>query len=80
MDVVAIDNGQKVAIQCKLYSSKVSNSAVQEISTALKLYGADRGVVITNQTFTSSAIELAKANNIELIDRYSLEEMVKKVA
>jgi HJR/Mrr/RecB family endonuclease len=80
VDIVAFDKGEKIAIQCKLYSSKVSNSAVQEISASLRLYGADRGVVITNQTFTSSAESLARANNIELIDRFSLEDMVKKVA
>jgi len=40
-------------------------------------YKADKGVVITNSTFTNSAISLAKSNKIELIDRTKLKELIQ---
>ena len=39
-------------------------------------YGAQIGIVVTTSTFTSSAIELAEANNIQLIDRIKLAKMI----
>lgn len=68
-----------LAIQCKHYSSNVSNSAVQEIHSALKLYQADQGCVITNSHFTKAAIELAESNNVILIDREGLAEIIELV-
>ena len=41
------------------------------------MYNADKGIVVTNSTFTSSAVELAQANNIELIDGEKIEEFKK---
>lgn len=79
VDVMIFDhrNNQKIVVQCKHYSSNVSNSAVQEIVAAMPLYGASKGIVVTNQYFTGPAIELAKANNIELIDRDALAKFIE---
>lgn len=41
------------------------------------MYNANKGIVVTNSTFTSSAIELANANNIELVDGEKIEEFKK---
>ena len=41
------------------------------------MYKANKGIVVTNSTFTSSAIELAQANNIELVDGEKIEEYKK---
>jgi HJR/Mrr/RecB family endonuclease len=35
-------------------------------------------MVITNNYFTPAAFKLAKANNIELVDRNGLEKMINK--
>lgn len=43
------------------------------------MYKADKGIVITNNTFTQAAIELAKANNIELVDGGKIEEYKKQI-
>lgn len=69
---------KKVIIQCKHYSQKVSNQAIQEIVGAMKLYGGDHAVVITNNYFTKPAIELALANGVTLIDRDRLKEVIAK--
>jgi len=70
--------GEKVVVQAKRYSKKVNNKAIQEIVAAIKHYGAERGIVITNSEFTRSAIELANSNNIELTDRFKLEKLIRR--
>ncbi len=45
---------------------------------AISLYRAKKGMVITNNYSTPAADELANANNIELIDRDALEELINK--
>lgn len=63
------------AVQAKYYTGKLSNTPVQEIAGALKFYNANQGVVVTNSEFTSGAEELAKANNVILIDGKDLKKL-----
>lgn len=77
-DLVVVKFGEKTVIQAKRYGAKIGNNAVQEIMAAISLYKAQKGMVITNNYFTNSAVELANANNIELIDRDDLEELINK--
>lgn len=63
------------AVQAKYYTGKLGNSPVQEIAGALKYYNANQGVVVTNSDFTPGAIELAKANNVILIDGKKLKKL-----
>lgn len=63
------------AIQAKFYTGKLSNTPVQEVAGALKLYNANQGVVITNSEFTSGAKQLAKANDVILIDGKGLKKL-----
>jgi len=77
-DLVVIKFGEKTVIQAKRFGGKVGNKAVQEIMAAISLYQAKKGMVITNNYFTPSAVELANANKIELIDRDGLEELINK--
>lgn len=76
-DVVADKDFEKVVIQAKRYKGKVSNSAVQEVVASMKHYNADRGLVITNSQFTSSARELASSNDIELWNGGKLKEQIE---
>jgi HJR/Mrr/RecB family endonuclease len=77
-DLVVVKFGEKKVIQAKRFGAKVGNKAVQEIMAAISLYQAQKGMVITNNYFTPAAVELADANNIELIDRDALEELINK--
>lgn len=76
VDVIAEKDGVKIGIQAKCYSGSVSNSAVQEVAAGMKHYKCDRGMVVTNSTFTKAAIELAKSNSIQLWSRKVLEEKI----
>lgn len=81
VDVVVFDhrNKETIIIQCKHYSAKVSNSAIQEIVAAIPLYKASRGIVVTNQYFTEPAKELGFANQIALVDRDGLVKFIEYV-
>jgi len=78
-DLIIEKHGVKSAVQAKHYSSPVGNKAVQEIVAALNYYKVSKGIVVTNNEFTKSAIELAKANNIELIDGKALTKMIESI-
>lgn len=77
-DLIINDNtNNKIAVQAKRYSNKVSPRAVQEVSGALGYYGCDKGLIVTNSYLTSSAKELAKRNRIECWER---EELINKLS
>ena len=76
-DIIAYKDKIKYVIQVKFYNNPVGNKAVQEVVGAIGMYKASRGIVVTNSTFTPSAVELAKANNIELVDGEKIEKYKK---
>lgn len=75
-DLILKKGNYVYAVQAKFYTSKLDNTPIQESVGALKYYNANQGVVITNSTFTKGAINLAKANNVILIDGNDLKKLV----
>jgi hypothetical protein len=66
-------------LQCKLYSKPVGNNAVQEIAAGRVHRQAHFGAVVTDNTFTPSARELAASNGVHLLhytDLTRLEQIV----
>lgn len=58
------------------YSKKLGNSPVQEVVAGKNFYNCQNAMVITNNYFTDGAIQLAKANNVELWDRNKLMQVI----
>ncbi len=80
-DVLAHGKGEHVAVQVKHSSGPaIGNKAVQQVVAALRYYQATRAVVVTNRRFTQSAINLARANDVELWDRDRLAREMRAVA
>lgn len=77
-DLIVKSKQSTWVVQAKRYSKKVGVRAVQEIFSAKKYYNADSTVVITNNYFTKSAIELAEINDVLLIDRDGLQKLIAK--
>lgn len=75
IDVIAEKSGTKVVIQCKLYSSNVGNSAVQEIIAGQIFENADFAAVVSNVDFTKSARQLASSSRVFLIHHEQLGEL-----
>lgn len=78
-DLIVKKDDYIYAIQAKYYTGKLSNTPVQEIAGSLKYYNANQGVVVTNSSFTPGAEELAKANNVILVDGRDLKKLIDYV-
>lgn len=77
--ICASQNGEKVVVQAKRWKGSLGNSVVQEILGAMLHYGCNRGMIVTNSTFTSAAKILAsKDPRIMLCDGSWLKEYVDK--
>lgn len=75
-DLILIDRKNIIAVQAKRYSSTVGVKAIQEIIGALRMYEATEAWVVTNNYFTKQAITLADMNDVYLIDRDHLLELL----
>jgi len=65
-DVLAEKDGIKYAVQCKLYSQPVGVKSVQEALSGKQYYNCHIAVVVTNNSFTRAAIELAEKTGVLL--------------
>lgn len=77
IDVIAIKDDIKYAIQCKNYSQPVGNKAVQEAYSGKSFYNCHVAIVVTNNYFTNSAKKQAEKNDVVLWDRDKLNEMIE---
>ncbi len=78
-DLVISRNGEKIVVQAKRYSKNVGLKAVQEVHGAIAHYKASAGWVVTNSGYTQQARNLAVSNNVRLIGRDELVEMILRV-
>ena len=81
IDILAEKDGVTYAIQCKCYDgTPVGVSAIQEAYAGRDYYDRMVGAVMTNQYFTSPAVEAARKLKILLWDRGYLERMMEEEA
>lgn len=78
IDILAEKEGITFAIQCKCYGTPVGVKAIQEAYAGRDYYDCMVGVVLTNQYFTTPAVEAAKKLKILLWDRGYLESMIEE--
>lgn len=76
VDVIAVKDSIRYAVQCKCYASALGNTPVQEVCAGKNMYNCHVGVVMTNNYFTASAKQLAEKNGILLWDRDKLQYMI----
>lgn len=79
VDVVAVKEGFRYAIQCKRYSSKLGNTPVQEVYAGKEMYNCTVAMVMTNSYFTDGAILLANKTGVILLDRDDVRNMTKQI-
>lgn len=80
-DVVVLRDGENYLIQVKQTKSLVGNEAIQEIYTAKNYYENKFNeqfnlLAVTNNDYSSSAVILAKSNNVQLYSRSHFEKML----
>lgn len=76
IDVLARRGSTRYAIQCKRYNSAVGVKAVQEAGLGVDYYHYDAAAVITNNTFTKQAQNMAATTGVRLWGRKYLEELI----
>ncbi|MEZ2715440.1 restriction endonuclease [Niallia circulans] len=70
-------NGEsRIAIQAKRYNKTVGVKAIQEVNSARQYYNTTYAWVITNNYFSSNAINLANVTNVKLVDRDELVDLI----
>lgn len=77
-DILAEKEGVTYAIQCKCYTAPIGVKAIQEAHAGRDYYDRMVGAVLTNQYFTTPAVEAAKKLKILLWDRGYLESMLEE--
>jgi len=77
-DLVVKKKNEISIVQAKCYNKTVGVKAVQEIIGAKNHYNAKDAFVATNNYFSKEAQILASENNIKLLDRDVLMNLVKK--
>ena len=78
VDILAEKDGVTYAIQCKCYTAPIGVKAIQEAYAGRDYYDRMVGAVLTNQYFTTPAVEAAKKLKILLWDRGYLESMIEE--
>ena len=78
IDILAEKDGITYAIQCQCYAAPVGVKAIQEAYAGRDYYDRMVGAVLTNQYFTTPAVEAAKKLKILLWDRGYLESMLEE--
>lgn len=77
VDLILEKDGVKTAVQAKCYKpSLVGESAVREAYTGKGYYQCSDAWVVTNSHYSRMAINLARANNVQLISRNQLVRLL----
>lgn len=78
IDILARRGSTTYAIQCKRYNKSVGVPAVQQAGLGMDYYHCDAAAVITNNTFTPNAMELANTTGVRLFDRNDLAILINE--
>jgi len=65
-------------IQCKRYSNTISESIIRDLFGVVTSERANKGILITNSTFSKAAENFARNLPLELIDGNKLIELFEK--
>lgn len=76
VDLIAVKQGRRIAVQAKGYSGSVGNAAVQEAFAGMAHYQCHGCAVVTNSTFTSGAVSLAQSTRCLLVHEENFREFV----
>ena len=79
-DAIAWKDNRKYVIECKRYSADSSTGRrdLQILLAAKGDEGADEAIFVSTGRFTSTAIEYAKQNRIQIYDRTKLPDLINK--
>ncbi len=68
----------KYLVQCKRWNAAIGEPTVRDLYGVVLSENANKGIIVTNSTFTDKAIEFADNKNIELIDGSELKKLLDR--
>jgi len=74
IDILAIKNRKKIAIECKNHSTPIGQNLIRDFYIKIKEIRIPNGFFASNSDFTSGAIKFAQQNNITLWSREEIME------
>lgn len=82
VDIIAYNNQPLIEgtyiVQCKRWGSSIGEPIVRDLYGVVTAERASKGILITNSTYTNSAISFAQGKPIELIDGQKLINLLEK--
>lgn len=78
VDLVAHKDGTKYAVQTKRQTAGVSRHAIADLRAGKVHHSCERGMVVTNSTFTNGARIVAEETKTELVDRRLLAAWIQR--
>ena len=76
VDLIACRRRERIAIQVKRHTHRISRRAVSDAVTGKQHYKCATAMVITNSFFTPGAATLAHSTDCKLVDRDTLTEWI----
>ena len=76
VDLIAVSNGTRTAIQCKRHGKSVSRRAISDAVAGKTYYKCSEAQVVTNSYFTKGARTLAASTHCTLVDREKLTDWI----
>lgn len=80
VDVVAVKDGLKVALQCKLHANAIGNKAIQEVHAAAAFIDATHAAVVAPADYTRAARQLAGKLGVLLLHHTQLAKLDELLA
>jgi len=77
VDLIAVRDGVRTAVQCKRQIRKVNGSAVQQVVAGAAIHDCDTTMVVSNHRYTRAAEQLAEAHGCVLVDRVRLARIAR---
>lgn len=77
VDLIAIRDGVRTAVQCKRQARAVNGAAVQEVVAGAAVHHCTTTMVVTNHRYTRAAERLAEVHQCVLVDRTRLARLAR---
>lgn len=78
-DFIATKGPHRMVVQCKQYTKPVGNKAVQEVTSAVRLYKGSLACVVAPVAFTAQAKREAFGLNVHLLHHTDLSNFAAKL-
>lgn len=79
VDIIALVDNQRVAVQCKNYKKAVGNKPVQEVYAGARHHRCASAWVVAPRGYTKGAFELAGSVGVLLFDANSIRQWINRV-